>query len=180
MIANSLNSKLCLEDIIKNKKDYEKMILNANSHHYFYNKFLSGEYDNTEPKNLFFQSYGKYIIFKQIFMGNSTLFKLDLTKENYEKYNNIMNQIENFKEKCEQKIKDDDNLISKLFFSACIAFVDYLKSSKSGLDNNLIDLIDFSEKGTIYNSANDNNIQLIKKLNKKSFLYPLFLQFNSG
>ena len=41
-------------------------------------------------------------------------------------------------------------------------------------------MIDFNEKGLIYNSSNDNNIQLIKNLNKNSFLYPIFLQFDSG
>ena len=46
--------------------------------------------------------------------------------------------------------------------------------------HDLIDLIDFKQKGTIYNAGYENNIELIKNLNKNSFIYPILLQFNSG
>ena len=58
---------------------------------------------------------------------------------------------------------------------------EYLKSSEySELKEDLIDLIDFKKEGTIYNSAYENNLNLIMNFNKESFLYPIFLQINSG
>ena len=72
-------------------------------------------------------------------------------------------------------------MVAKLFLNASVALGDYLMSSDySELKEDLIDLIDFKKEGTIYNSANENNLNLIMDLNKESFLYPIFLQFNSG
>ena len=58
--------------------------------------------------------------------------------------------------------------------------MDYIDYSNEINDNNIIfDLIDF-DKDSIYKDANDNNLELILNLTKKSYLYPYFLQFNSS
>ena len=90
-----------------------------------------------------------------------------------------MKNLENFHKKCKEKIKKE-MLIYKLYFSACIVLGDHLDNENDNiLYDELIDLIDFNEKGTIYRAAYDNNIELIMNLNKKSFLYPFLLQFDS-
>ena len=62
---------------------------------------------------------------------------------------------------------------------ACNVAVDYIYSPDKEIENKLFDSIELSQNN-IYKAANDNNIQLILNLTKKSFLYTYFLQFNSA
>ena len=180
IFANNFNSKMSLNELVNDKSICIELLNKVKKNQILYNKYLNGElYDlNPNNNNIIYILYGKYIIFKSSFLDNK--FNLNFSQDNYKKFINILKQVEDFKIKCEKKIKENNNLVSKLYFSACIALKDYLYLNEKGLDNNLIDLIDFNENGLIYNSSNDNNIQFIKNLNKNSFLYPLFLQFDSG
>ena len=126
-------------------------------------------------------AFGKYRIIKKIFIEEEPGLKINYNESNYKKFVYIFNQLENFHQKCKKNIKDDDLIIAKLFFTASIALEEYLKSSEySELKEDLIDLIDFKKEGTIYNSAYEDSLNLIMNFNKESFLYPIFLQFNSG
>ena len=91
----------------------------------------------------------------------------------------VYNSLNNFYLKC-KNIITDSNILAKLFYAACNAAVDYIHSpNKEVKDNILFELIQFN-KDNIYKASNDNNLQLILNLTKKSFLYPYFLQFNSA
>ena len=126
-------------------------------------------------------AFGKYRIIKKIFVEEEPGLKINYNESNYKKFVYIFNQLENFHQKCKNNIKDDDLLIAKLFFTASIALEEYLKSSEySELKEDLIDLIDFKKEGTIYNSAYEDSLNLIMNFSKESFLYPIFLQLNSG
>ena len=93
----------------------------------------------------------------------------------------MMKQLEKFNNNCKEHIKNDNLAIAKLYLTACLSLNDYLKyNDYSDLDTDLIDLIDFKQKGIIYNAGYENNLDFIKNFNKDSFLYPIFLQFNSG
>ena len=126
-------------------------------------------------------SYGKFNIFEGCFVQK----KQNLTTFNYDKdsfiiFINMMKQIELFHKKCNDFIKDDLT-IGKLYLTACYALKDYLESGeKEDLNTEIIDIINFKDKETIYYSGYENNLEFILKLNKESFLYPILLQFNSG
>ena len=116
-------------------------------------------------------AYGKFEVFRTIFVENKKNGEIfNYNKINFNKFINIIEQLEKFNEKCKKLIKNDDIMIAKLFLTASFAMKDYLHLQDcSGLDKNLIDLIDFKKKGTIYNSGYENNIELILNLNINSF-----------
>ena len=180
-IANFLSSKLSLKEIEFHRKDLQQMISSVNFKMSLMRN-MKKTYLNIWNNSSILICYGKYIIFESSFIDNG-ITSLNLNENNHNKFQKIMKKIENFHEKCKKYIKNDDFTISQLFLTACQAFIDYLKYnsySDSDFDEDLIDLIDFKKKGTIYNEAYENNLELIKNLNKDSFLYPIFLQLNSG
>ena len=120
-------------------------------------------------------------IINDIFIEKESGIVVNINENNHKKFIYLLKQLERFHLKCKDYIKDNDIMVAKLFLTASVALGDYLKSSDySEFKEDLIDLIDFKKEGTIYNSAYENNLSLIMDLNKKSFLYPIFLQFNSG
>ena len=120
-------------------------------------------------------------IINDIFIEKESGIVVNINENNHKKFIYLLKQLERFHLKCKDYIKDNDIMVAKLFLTASVALGDYLKSSDySELKEDLIDLIDFKKEGTIYNSAYENNLNLIMDLNKESFLYPIFLQFNSG
>ena len=148
-----------------------------------FNTSIFTDYKENEEDNItkLMIAYGKYRIIKNIFVEEKPGLVVKINDNNYKKFIYILKQLESFHLKCKNYIKDNDLMVAKLFLNASVALGDYLMSSDySELKEDLIDLIDFKKEGTIYNSANENNLNLIMDLNKESFLYPIFLQFNSG
>ena len=178
-IAEKLNSKISLEEIRSYKSDLSYMVFEVNK--YRIETFLKNDCENIKSDVPLFNALGKCLIFKGSFVKVQKIgTTINLDENNFKKFINVMEQLEKFIEKCKNLIKNDIT-IAKLFLTACLALQDYLELNvNSGLDKDLIDLIDFKEEGTIYNSAYENNIEFILDLNKESFLYPVFLQFNSG
>ena len=181
--VNELSSRSTLEEIKSYKDKLNEMYLNVISNKAFFDNYIDKGYENNSfDKILFYIAYGKFMLFKTIFVEETN----KVTKFNYNEntvntFIKLMKKLEKFYEKCKNLIKNDELLISKLFFSASIALYDFFNSKEySGLENDIFELIDFKEKGTIYNAAYENNLELILNLNKESFLYPIFLQFNSG
>ena len=178
--ADKLSSNLSFKEFESYKKELNQMIFDV--------RFNDNLMDKKKIKDIriwnnthLLMAYGKYLIFKATFENKEKNGKIDYNENNYKKFQNIMKQVENFHEKCKNCIKNKDLTISQLFLTSCIAFKDYLKyNNYSDSEIDLIDLIDFKKEGTIYNAGYENNIEFIKNLNKDSFLYPIFLQFNSG
>ena len=176
--AKILSSKLSLKELEGHKKEMSQMVYDVNYKLRFMKKL---NFSNIANNTFILVLYGKYIIFKRIFEEEKG--KINYNEDNQEKFKKLMEKIENFHEKCKNYIKNDDLSIAQLFLSACLAFDDFLKNknySDLDLEKELIDLIDFKKKGTIYNAGYENNLELIKNLKKDSFLYPIFLQFYSG
>ena len=126
--------------------------------------------------------YGNYLIFNITFFDDKVK-QIIVNIDNHKKFQKIMKNIEKFHEKCKNYIKNDDLTVAQLYLASCLAYNDYLENnnySDLDMEHDLIDLIDFKQKGTIYNAGYENNIELIKNLNKNSFIYPILLQFNSG
>lgn len=182
--AARLSSKTTLQYFEANKNKLNGIYFNVNMKKPFFDKYIDKGFDNNKifDKSAFYIAYGKYIIFKTIFLEMvGKLPNFNYNESNINKFVEAMKHLEKFNEKCKNLIKNDDLLISQLFFTASLILNDYLNSKEySGLKKDLFELIDFKEKGTIYNSAYENNLELILNLNKESFLYPIFLQFNSG
>ena len=180
--ADKLNSKLSLKELELYKSNLSNMYFQVKCHKYYFKKFFRNEYsviDNIVPLMM---AYGKFLIFTTIFIEETEKgTKISYNESNFKKFINIMEQLEKFHEKCKNYIKKDDLMIAKLFLTASFALTDYLNSNEySDLRKDLIELVDFKEKGTVYNSSYENNIEFILNLNKNSFLYPILLQFNSG
>ena len=178
--SDKLSSKLSFKDLESYKKELNKMIFDVQFNERWMN--LKKKKDIRIWDNIpLLISYGKYLIFKATFENKENKSKMEYNGNNYKKFQNIMKQIEKFQEKCKNYIKNKELTIAKLFLTSCIAYNDYLKyNNYSESEIDLIDLIDFKKEGTIYNAGYENNIEFIKNLNKDSFLYPIFLQFNSG
>ena len=140
-----------------------------------FDKYFEGNIQNFNEYDIdLLNKHGKYIIFKQIFYKNDNL---DFNEFKYNKYKEIINSLNSFYENC-KKIEDDSIQLSKLFYAACNMIVDCLEMPIEN-EKIIFDLIDF-DNDNIYRDANNNNIDLILNLTKKSFLYPYFLQFNSS
>ena len=121
---------------------------------------------------------GKYLIFKNLFYIEKYN-KIEFSDSNCNKYELIMNSLNEYVKKC-KSIITDSVVLSKLFYTACSVAVDYISSSDIETTSSILfDLIDFNGNN-IYKAANYNNIQLVINLTKKSFLYPYFLQFDSA
>ena len=179
--ANFLSSELSLKEIECYKNNLKKMINGVKYQMNFMSKMEEKYLDIWNDASILI-NYGKYVIFEDSFIDGTNNVP-NYNEDNHKKFQKIMKNIENFHEKCKNYIKDDNFVIAQLFCTACLALTDYLKYniySDTDLDGDLIDLIDFRKKGTIYNAGYENNLELIKNLNKDSFLYPIFLQFNSG
>ena len=120
--------------------------------------------------------YGKYLILKKIFITSDNT--LDFNELNYQKYKKINDSLNEFYNKC--KLVEKDFLqTAKLYNTACHMIIDFLEVDNELKGDILFDLIQF-DNDNIYKEANHNNIDLILKLTKNSFLYPYFLQFNSS
>ena len=181
--ANELSSRSSLKEIELCKNKLNKMYFDVKYNKAFFDNYIDKGYDNDKfDKILFYIAYGKFMLFKTIFVEETNNGeKFNYNENTVNTFIKLMKNLEKFYEKCKNLIKNDELLISKLFFSASIAIYDYLNSKEYlDLEIDLFELIDFKEKGTIYNAAYENNLELILNLNKESFLYPIFLQFNSG
>ena len=179
--AEILNSKLSLNDLKINSKKLNNLYFNVKMYMLYFEKFFKyGNKNKFNNMNIFI-AFAKFKLFSDIFVpdSNKPIFYFDEIHLN--KFKKVMEHLEKFHEKCKALIKNDDLLIGKLYLTASIALEDYLNSvDYSGLNEELIDLINFKEKETIYYSGYENNIEFILNFNKDSFLYPIFLQFNSG
>ena len=181
--TNELSSRSTLKEIESYKNKLNKMYFDVKYNKAFFDNYIDKGYDNNRfDKILFYIAYGKFMLFKTIFVEETNNgAKFNYNENTVNTFIKLMKNLEKFYEKCKNLIKNDELLISKLFFSASIAIYDYLNSKEYlDLEIDLFELIDFKEKGTIYNAAYENNLELILNLNKESFLYPIFLQFNSG
>ena len=171
------------DNSLKNLKQYEKelnaVIANLNIN-YYYNRFK--RYFNSKNKNFneydadLLIKYGKYLILKKVFITSNNI--LDFNELNYKKYKKINDSLNQFYNKC-ISIEKDFLQTAKLYNAACHMIIDFLEVDNELKEDILFDLIEF-ENDNIYKEANQNNIDLILKLTKNSFLYPYFLQFNSS
>ena len=179
---DNINSKTTLEYFELHKNELNNMYFNIKNSLINFDNFLKKRYTYLSKNIPFLIAYGKFEIFRTIFLEETKFgVKYNYNENNLNKFHNIIEQLEKFNEECKNTIKNDELTVAKLFFTASIALKDYLKlNENSGFDKNLIGLIDFKKKGTIYNDAYENNFELILNLNKDSFLYPIFLQLNSG
>ena len=173
-----INSNMNFESIQK--------IKNELSNKYFNIKFIKRRFDkkfsNIINKNIsLLISYGKFNIFEGCFVKIvNNLININYDKNSFAKFKSMMKQLELFIQKCNNLIKNKLT-IGKLYLTACYALKDFLESGVNiGLNKDLIDIINFRNKETIYYSGYENNLEFILKLNKESFLYPILLQFNSG
>ena len=171
-------NKASIFDLQKNEKALLNMTLicNNNLNIIRFKNYLTGNINtfNKLDEQLLID-YGQFLIFQKIFYKNHTL---DITDFNFKKFSIIFNSLNSFHEKC-KKYEKDSFILSKLYNSACNALLDYLEKSYEINQDNLLDLIVFDEDN-IYRAANDNNLEFILNLSKKSFIYPYFLQFNSS
>ena len=180
-LVNKFNSKLSYKELESLKFTISEMYYLINEN--IFNNIIFTEFKEIEEDILikFILAFGKYRIIKKIFIEDEPILVVKINEDNYKKFIYLSKQLESFHQKCKTYIKNNDLMVAKLFLTASIAFEDYLKSKDySETKEDLIDLIDFKKEGTIYNSAYENNLNFIMDLNKESFLYPIFLQFNSG
>ena len=179
---DNLNSNTTLDYIKLNQNELNNIYLKIKNSIINFDNIFKKRYSNLFNNSSFLLSYGKFEIFRTIFIENKNFGdKYNYNENNFNVFHNIIEQLEKFEEECKNSIKNDDLMVAKLYFTASIVFKNYLKLNKSTvLDKDLIGLIDFKKNGTIYNAAYENNIELISNLNKDSFLYQIFLQFYSG
>ena len=116
------------------------------------------------------------MLLKKVFVNENNI--LDFNELNYKKYKKINDSLNEFYNKC-KSIEKDFLQTAKLYYTACHMIIDFLEVDNELKEGLLFDLIQF-DNDNIYKEANDNNIDLILKLTKDSFLYPYFLQFNSS
>jgi len=168
-----------LENLKKYKEEIGDVISNLNTN-YYYNMFK--RYFSSKIKNFneydadLLIKYGKYLILKKIFITSDNT--LDFNELNYQKYKKINDSLNEFYNKC--KLVEKDFLqTAKLYNTACHMIIDFLEVDNELKGDILFDLIQL-DNDNIYKEANHNNIDLILKLTKNSFLYPYFLQFNSS
>ena len=167
-----------LENLVKNKELLNDMISYcSNSYNMLkFKNYLKGNIQKFNQNDVdILIKYGKYQIFKKIFYNNNDL---DLSDSNYKIYKNIFDSLDLFYEEC-KAIENDTSQLAKIYNSSCHMIIDYLLKYEKSTENLKFDLIQF-DKDSIYKDANNNNIDLILNLTKKSFLYPYFLQFNSS
>ena len=167
-----------LENLKKNKNIFLDMIRGCKNP-FNKKKIEKYQYGNIQSLNEYdvniLIKYGKYLLFQKIFYNNDNL---ELNESNYNKYKKIMLSLTSFIDKC--KIIEKDSLqIAKIYNAICNILLDYIEKSDEKSEKLIFDLIDF-DKESIYKDVNDNNLDLILNLTKKSFLYPYFLQFNSS
>ena len=172
-----------LVNLKANEEQILQMIYNC-SNPFNLNLFQKYEIGNIQNFNQYdadlLIKYGKFQIFKKIFY-NKYKFNLELNQFNYNVYKKILELLNTFYEKC-KKIEKDSLQLSKIYNAACNMILDYMnfKKNEDKISESLIfDLIQF-DKDSIYKDGNDNNLDLILNLTKKSFLYTYFLQFNSS
>lgn len=165
-------------NLIKNKEILCKNIKNCSFSYNIrkFDKYINGNIQNFNKYDIdILIKYGKYIIFKSIFYLQGDLI---FNKLNYKRYKMIINSLNLFYDKC-KGIEKDSFLLAKLYNTACNTLSEYPMKSLDKNEDIKFDLIQFNEDN-IYKDANNNNIELILNLTKKSFLYPYFLQFNSS
>ena len=173
-----LNKNDSLQNLKNNQENLLQMIKDCT--HYFnimkFQIYMTGNVQNFNKYDVdLLIKYGKFLLFKEIFYNN---INLELNEFNYKKYKNIFYSLNSFYEKCKE-IEKDSLQLAKLFNAACSMILDYLKKNDEKSESMIFELIQFDKK-SIYKDANDNNLDLILNLTKKSFLYPYFLQFNSS
>ena len=179
-LVDKFSSKLSYKELNNLKSNINEMYLLVNEKIFNTNIFTEFNEMNEIKIIKLMIAFGKYRIIKKLFVEKESSNIIKINENNYKKFIYVFKHLENFHQKCKNCIKDNDLIIAKLFLTSSIALEEYLNSSEySELKEELIDLIDFKKEGTIYNSAYENNLSFIINLNKKSFLYPIFLQFNS-
>ena len=179
-LVDKFSSKLSYKELNNLKSNINEMYLLVNEKIFNTNIFTEFNEMNEIKIIKLMIAFGKYRIIKKLFVEKESSNIIKINENNYKKFIYVFKHLENFHQKCKNCIKDNDLIIAKLFLTSSIALEEYLNSSEySELKEELIDLIDFKKEGTIYNSAYENNLTFIINLNKKSFLYPIFLQFNS-
>ena len=178
---NIIDKNDSLSNLIENKKQLLQMIMNC-SVSFNISMFQNYEKGNVQNFNQYdadlLIKYGKFQIFKKIFYHK---FQLELNELNYNIYKKIFELLNTFYEQC-KKIEKDSLILAKLYNATCHMVLDYINFKKNGdeiSEGLTFDLIQF-DKDSIYKDGNDNNIDLILNLTKKSFLYPYLLQFNSS
>ena len=168
-----------LENLKKYEKELNAVISNLNIN-YNYNMFKRYFYSKIKNFNRYdadlLIKYGKYLILKNVFIDENNI--LDFNELNYKKYKKINDSLNEFYNKC-KLIEKDFLQTAKLYNTACHMIIDFLEVDNELKKDILFDIIQF-ENDNIYKEANHNNIDLILKLTKNSFLYPYFLQFNSS
>ena len=176
-----IDKNVSLENLEKNKKKILQMIKDCSTPVNIdkFSRYMIGNIQNFNKydKDLLIK-YGKYQIFKQIFYHD---YNLELNEINYNKYIKIFESLNKFYEKC-KNIEKYSLKPAKLYYAASCVVLDYINKTKENGETNeelIFDLIEF-DKNSIYKDSNDNNLDLILNLTKKSFLYPYFLQFNSS
>ena len=180
-LADNFNSKMLYKEVNFYKSIITKMYFIVKEK--FRNYYIFMEFDDKEVNNIIklMIAFGKYLIIKNIFIEEEPILKIDYDATKFKKFLYIIKKLEDFHQKCQNYIKNDQLMIAKLFLTASVALKKYFQLNEySELNEDLIDLIDFKKEGTIYNSAFENNMSFILNLNKQSFLYPILLQFNSG
>ena len=168
-----------LENLKKYENELNDVISTLNFDYYYkqFEKYLNSKIKNFNKYDAdLLIKYGKYLLLKKVFVNENNI--LDFNELNYKKYKKINDSLNEFYNKC-KSIEKDFLQTAKLYYTACHMIIDFLEVDNELKEDILFDLIQF-DNDNIYKEANDNNIDLILKLTKDSFLYQYFLQFNSS
>ena len=145
---DNLNSKTNLEYIELHKNKLNKMYFIIKNSIINFDNFLIKRFTNLFNNDSFLLAYGKFEIFRTIFVENTKYgVKFNYNEDNLNIFHNIIEQLERFEEECKNSINNDDLTFAKLYFTASMALKDYLKLNKSiDLDKDLIGLINLKKK----------------------------------